>query len=167
LWFARRSFSAASPCCVPQLEGLELSASSLSFCLLGRSVEGLKPEVEAIATYVAGISKTGGIRRGRSIAERNRGSQVTAFTVAPADPPPWNAKPDTTQRVLVARMSLRRFRRSRGNATAAPWQNASSRLERHFCNVRGKSTGQAPRAFRRKHGQQTCSGKILRQCPGR
>ena len=47
------------------------------------------------------------------------------------------------------------------------WQDASSRLGRYFCNVRGKSTGQAPRTFRRKDGQQTCSGINSASMPGR
>ena len=46
------------------------------------------------------------------------------------------------------------------------WQDASSRLGRYFCNVRGKSTGQAPRTFRRKHGQQTGSGINIASMPG-
>jgi hypothetical protein len=40
----------------------------------------------------------------------------------------------------------------------ADWQDASSRLGRYFCNVRGKSTGQAPRTF----SAQGWSANVLR-----
>ena len=54
LWFARGSFQPRARAACRSWRVSKLSASSLSFCLLG-SVEGQKPEVEAIATYVAEI----------------------------------------------------------------------------------------------------------------